>query len=126
MAKINGIEIYYEVHGEGDPLLLIAGYGHHSLIWQNVVDELSKKNRVILFDNRGMGRSEVLKPPYTIEEMAQDAIALLTHLQIEKPTSLATLWAAPSPKTSALPTPSASTHASSIPPYATSQKRAKS
>lgn len=84
MAKINGIELYYEVHGEGVPLLLIAGYGHHSLIWQNVVEELSKKYKVILFDNRGMGRSEIAAPPYTIEMMAQDTVALLDHLGIEK------------------------------------------
>ena len=56
--KANGIEIYYEVHGEGPPLLLIMGLGANATAWWKQVPAFSEHYRVIAFDNRGAGRSE--------------------------------------------------------------------
>ncbi|WP_026736301.1 alpha/beta fold hydrolase [Fischerella sp. PCC 9605] len=83
-ANINGANLYYEIHGKGDPLLMIQGWGAEISNWQNVIQPLSKNFQLILFDNRGMGRSEVTPGDYTTRLMADDAAALLEHLQISQ------------------------------------------
>ncbi|MCD4773664.1 MAG: alpha/beta hydrolase [Bacteroidales bacterium] len=81
-AKINNIDIYYEVHGEGEPLILIAGFTADSQSWQFVINDLSKHFKVIIFDNRGVGRTEDTDSPYTIEQMADDTKGLMDYLNI--------------------------------------------
>jgi len=85
-AKVNEIELYYEVHGpeEGEPLLMIAGLGHSSAIWFLQVPEFSKHFKTIIFDNRGVGNSDKPDEPYSIAMMAADALGLLDHLGIER------------------------------------------
>ena len=82
IAKANGINIYYEIHGKGEPLVLIAGYGANSISWFNQTPVLSKKYRVIIFDNRGTGRSDKPDIPYTIKMMADDTAGLLDAIGI--------------------------------------------
>ena len=53
----NGTEIYYNVHGEGEPLVLIAGLGYDLWMWHMMVPGLAEHFQVIAFDNRGVGRS---------------------------------------------------------------------
>ncbi len=81
-ARINGIEIYYEVHGVGEPLLLIMGLGANTTGWFMQTAEFSREFRVIAFDNRGSGRSEKPNEPYTMLQMADDAAGLLDALEI--------------------------------------------
>src|SRR2546428_12711919 len=81
-AKINGIEIYYEVHGSGEPLLLIMGLGANATGWYAQIPALSKEYQVIAFDNRGAGRSEKPNEPYTMPQMAEDAIGVLDTLGV--------------------------------------------
>lgn len=83
-AQCNGIELYYEEQGAGEPLLLIMGFTAHSMMWLMQVPALSQKYRVITFDNRGVGRSATPSGPYTTRQMADDAAALLDHLGIER------------------------------------------
>jgi pimeloyl-ACP methyl ester carboxylesterase len=83
-AKIKGANIYYQTHGQGDPLLMIQGWGMDITGWQNIVEPLSKVFRIVLFDNRGTGRSETTSGDYTTRQLADDAAALLDHLQIQK------------------------------------------
>jgi 3-oxoadipate enol-lactonase len=85
-AKVNEIELYYEVHGpEGaKPLLLIAGLGHSSKLWFRQVPEFSKHFETIIFDNRGVGQSDKPDEPYSVAGMAADVIGLLDHLGIEQ------------------------------------------
>lgn len=83
-ATINGANLYYEIHGGGAPLLMIQGWGAEISNWQNVIEPLSKNFKLIIFDNRGMGRSEVTPGDYTTRMLADDAAALLDHLQIPK------------------------------------------
>ena len=83
-AQVNGINLYYEEQGSGEPLLLIMGLGAHSLLWIMQRPALAQRYRVISFDNRGSGRSEVPPGPYSTRQMADDAAGLLDHLGIER------------------------------------------
>lgn len=83
-AKIGSIDIHYEVYGEGEPLLLIMGYGSHSGHWFAIRDRLARENRVIMFDNRGTGRSHKPDIPYTAEMMIGDIIGLLDATGVEE------------------------------------------
>lgn len=82
--KINDISIYYEEHGQGEPLVLISGLNSEHVIWTSVLDKFAKHYRVILLNNRGAGQTDAPDGPYTIEQMADDAIDLCKKLQIEK------------------------------------------
>jgi pimeloyl-ACP methyl ester carboxylesterase len=84
MPKVpaNDIELYVETHGDGEPLLLIAGFACDLSMWSEVVPALAGHYRVIVFDNRGVGRSAAPDSPYTIRAMAGDAAALLDGLGV--------------------------------------------
>jgi len=79
-VKVNGIDIYYEIHGSGEPLLLIEGLGYSSWMWYKQIPALSRKYQVVLFDNRGAGNTDKPDSEYSIEIMADDASGLLRTL----------------------------------------------
>jgi len=83
-VKVGDINMYYEIHGEGEPLLLTAGGGMGLAGWARQTPEFSEKYRVIVFDNRGAGRTDAPDTPYSIEMMADDTAGLLDALGIEK------------------------------------------
>jgi len=83
-VKANDINIYYEIHGDGEPLLMIQGYGQYSGHWTTLIPPFSKEYRVIIFDNRGTGRSDKPEIPYTMKMMAADAKGLLDALGIDR------------------------------------------
>jgi 3-oxoadipate enol-lactonase len=83
-ATVNGIELYYEVHGSGEPLLLIMGLSGHTMAWLFQTSALAQHYQVIVFDNRGAGQSEAPEGPYSIRQMAEDAAGLLDHLGIAR------------------------------------------
>src|SRR6185503_20953113 len=70
-------KIYWEEQGSGDPILLIMGLGASLEAWDRTAPVLASRYRVILFDNRGVGRSDVPPGPYSLEMMADDAAAVL-------------------------------------------------
>ena len=80
----NGTRIYWTEAGSGPPLLLIMGLGYSHEMWHRTAPELSKQFRTILFDNRGVGRSDIPPGPYSIATMAADAAAVLDAAQIER------------------------------------------
>jgi 3-oxoadipate enol-lactonase len=81
----NGQELYYELHGEGPPLVLVMGIGYDSSLWTLAqVPVLSTQFQVILVDNRDAGRSSKARQPYTISDMADDLAALLDALGIQR------------------------------------------
>ncbi len=82
--KINDIAMYYEVHGEGIPVVLIPGIWSDLSGWKTTIPELSKKYRVIALDCRGAGRTDKPDAPYSIEMMAEDVLRLMDALRIEK------------------------------------------
>jgi pimeloyl-ACP methyl ester carboxylesterase len=79
-AVINGVDLYYEIRGEGMPLLLIAGLASDSRSWDPIIDELSRHVLVIAPDNRGTGRTTPQDARITIRQIADDCIALARHL----------------------------------------------
>ncbi len=85
-ASVNGIELYYETHGsEGPDLMLICGLGSHVVNWDlELVDALSKDTRLLLFDNRGAGRSDKPDVEYSMAMLADDAAGLLDALGIDR------------------------------------------
>ena len=83
-AMINGTNLYYEVYGKGEPLVLIQGFAGGTQAWWLQVRAFRKHYRVITFDNRGAGRTGPSKEPPTIELMAADVVALLDHLGINR------------------------------------------
>ena len=87
MPKIqsNGINLYYEIHGEGQPLLFIHGLGSSARDWELQVDEFAKSYRVITFDLRGHGQSDKPAGPYSMSMFAADVTGLLRGLGIDAP-----------------------------------------
>ena len=84
-VRANGQELYCEVHGEGQPLILVMGIGYDSSLWTLAqVPALSQKFQVVIFDNRDAGRSSQATSAYTIADMADDTAALMDALNIEK------------------------------------------
>ncbi len=78
------VQIYYETAGEGPPLLLVSGLGGGSWSWQGQRPAFERHFRVIRFDNRGSGRSDMPPGPYTMEQLAKDALAILDELGIDR------------------------------------------
>jgi pimeloyl-ACP methyl ester carboxylesterase len=83
-VHVNGIDLYYEEHGEGDPLLLIMGWGGNAATWKPQLPGLAERFRVIAFDNRGVGRSSAPETAYSTPQMAADALGLLDALDVPK------------------------------------------
>jgi len=84
LLQANGTEIYYEVHGQGDPFLFLSETHCDGEVWKIYqVPEFSRDFQVITMDYRGTGRSGKPPVPFTTELFAQDAVAVLDHLKTE-------------------------------------------
>ncbi len=86
MPKIQSgeIELYYEEHGAGAPLVLIPGFSNGLWIWFKQIPALAGKFRVISFDPRGIARSAAPDQPISIRMLADDVAALLSALEINR------------------------------------------
>ncbi len=82
--RSNDIDIYYEEHGSGEPLLLIMGWGGNAATWKPQIPDLARQFRVIAFDNRGVGRTSAPEATYSIAQMAEDTRGLLDRLGLER------------------------------------------
>lgn len=79
--QANGVSLYYEEHGAGDPILCIHGTGSSSILWVDAARELATRGRAIVYDRRGFSRSERPDPLVTdVHQHADDAAALLDAL----------------------------------------------
>ncbi|MBL1198251.1 MAG: alpha/beta hydrolase [Nostoc sp. GBBB01] len=83
-VKINDIDLFYDIKGTGEPLLLIAGFLCDHAYWSLIIPSLVSKYQVIRIDNRGMGRSSAPESQYNIKQMADDIAALLDYIGIDK------------------------------------------
>ncbi|KPN92125.1 alpha/beta fold hydrolase [Pseudomonas nunensis] len=83
-ADVNGIKLYYSISGHGSPVVLLHGGLANSDYWGNQVKALSAKHTVITLDSRGHGRSSRDARPYGYDLMADDVIAVLDKLKIER------------------------------------------
>lgn len=85
-AGTNGIELYYEIHGQSGPWVVLS----HSLacdlhMWDAQIDVLKDSYRVLAFDTRGHGKSDAPKGEYTLDQLVEDAKGLLDEAGVEKP-----------------------------------------
>jgi 3-oxoadipate enol-lactonase len=80
--RVNGVELYYEIHGTGEPVLMIHGLGSSTRDWDLQVPALATRFKVITYDVRGHGRSEKPKQQYSVKLFADDAAALIRALDV--------------------------------------------
>lgn len=82
-ASVNGVNIYYELHGQGPPLVMIMGLRRNIEWWYRQIPVLGRHYQLLVFDNRGAGRSDQPEMAYSIRLFAEDTAALMDHLGIE-------------------------------------------
>lgn len=78
------VEIFYEIRGEGPPLLLVSGTGHDHTFWSGQLPLFEQEFRCIVFDNRGVGSSSAPPPGYALKNMADDAAAVLDAAGVDR------------------------------------------
>ena len=83
-VAVNGIEMYYETSGQGEPLLLLHGFGGSGQAWSSVIPDFAKRYQVIVPDLRGHGRSTNPTNKFTHRQSALDVYALLDSLGIKQ------------------------------------------
>ncbi len=84
-AEVNGINLYYESHGTGRPLILLHGGLGSGEMFEPILPTLSERHRVIVVDLQGHGRTADIDRPIDIRLMADDIAALIDHVGLEKP-----------------------------------------
>ncbi|HXW35928.1 MAG TPA: alpha/beta hydrolase [Acidimicrobiales bacterium] len=85
-ARINGIELYYELHGSGPAVAVIPGMGTDTRLFSPIAMTLAERHQVLVFDPRGAGRSDKPDVPYSAEEMADDTAGLFDVVGMQAPT----------------------------------------
>lgn len=84
-APVNGLKMYYEIHGSGEPVVLLHGaFMAISGDWNDWIGELARTRKVIAVEMQGHGRTADIKRDLTFENLADDVAALLDHLKIPK------------------------------------------
>jgi 3-oxoadipate enol-lactonase len=81
--EANGQDLYYEVHGDGEPLLCVMGLAADTLAWLPQVPAFAARHRTVIFDNRDVGQSSMAEGSYEISDMAQDTLALADGLDLD-------------------------------------------
>ncbi|MBI2946240.1 MAG: alpha/beta hydrolase [Verrucomicrobia bacterium] len=84
LASVNGMQMYYEVYGEGRPLVLLHGFKASSEVWRPIALDFAKQHRVIVPDLRGHGRSTNPAKQFTHRQSALDVFGLLDLLKIDQ------------------------------------------
>jgi 3-oxoadipate enol-lactonase len=82
MAKINGLDIHYEIQGDGPPIVFVHGLGATSNVWHAQRTTLSKYYQVIVYDRSGSGRSQQSREGCSIDAWTDELAGLLDHLAI--------------------------------------------
>ena len=81
MVRVNGVSLYYEEHGVGEPIVCIHGTSSSAAVWGDALEQLAKHGRTIAYDRRGCFRSERPEPYVTnVHQHADDAAALIEAL----------------------------------------------
>ena len=83
-AHVNGVEIFFDVQGDGEPLVMLHGLGSSSQDWEHQVPAFAARYRVMTPDLRGFGRSAKPRGPYSITQYSADVRALLNVLGISR------------------------------------------
>lgn len=83
-VHVSGLDLFYEAEGAGEPLLLLSGFGSDDTAWSFVAPTLAARYHIVRPDNRGTGRSSAPDRPTSMRQLADDAVALLDHLGLER------------------------------------------
>lgn len=83
-APVDGLKMYYEIHGNGEPLLLLHGGLGSTAMFADMIPSLAKTRQVVTVDLQAHGRTSDIDRPITYEAMADDIAALVKYLQIPK------------------------------------------
>ncbi len=83
-ADLGDLQLYYEVHGEGPPVLLVSGLGGAAAYWLPNLPAFAAKHRVIIHDHRGTGQSTRSTIRYSVDQMTDDLVRLMDHLKIDR------------------------------------------
>jgi pimeloyl-ACP methyl ester carboxylesterase len=83
-APVNGLELYYEIHGSGEPLVLLHGAFGAIDLWGPILTTLAETNQVIAVEFQGHGHTADIDRPFSIEQWADDVAALMGHLTIDQ------------------------------------------
>lgn len=83
-VSIGDADLYYEIHGEGEPVLLVAGLGGAGSYWRPNLAAFAARYRTIVHDHRGTGASTHARIAYSVEQMSADVIRLMDKLDIER------------------------------------------
>lgn len=82
--RVGDIDVYYEIHGDGPPLVLVGGLGVDLTVFAPFTEQLARSFRVLTFDNRGAGRTDKPDVPYSIPMMADDTAGLMAALGLSR------------------------------------------
>lgn len=82
--QVGDIQLYYEVRGQGEPLVLVPGFRTGLWLWFKQVEAFAQKYRTIVFDPRGSGESDSATGPMTVRTLADDLTGLLSALNIDQ------------------------------------------
>ena len=83
-AKVNDINMCYELHGEGDPVVLIQGLAGNRTFWKPNLPDLIKRYRILLLDYRGAGDTDKPDMPYSTRMFADDIAALMEEIDFPR------------------------------------------
>jgi len=83
IAEVNGQRLYHEVHGDGQPLLCVAGLTCDTLVWIPQIQAFAAAHKTVIFDNRDAGQSSMAEGDYETADMARDALALADELGLD-------------------------------------------
>nr|QNO56355.1 putative aminoacrylate hydrolase RutD [Methanosarcinales archaeon ANME-1 ERB7] len=84
--KVNDVELYYEAHGDGEPIIFVHGWMDDCSAWNSQIEFFAKKYKVIAYDHRGHGRSDKPEGDYSIQTLSNDLHTLIKELKLEKVT----------------------------------------
>ena len=83
-VRVNDIEMYYEIHGTGTPLVHVGGLAGDARTWQRQIEHLAQHYQVLAFDNRGTGRTDCPDVPYSTRLFADDTVGLMDAVGIKR------------------------------------------
>lgn len=91
-VEINGMQMYYEVSGEGDPLIVLHGAYMNIPSMGAIIPRLARSHKVYALELQGHGRTTDIDRPITYPNLADDVAAFMNAVDLKKPTSSVTPW----------------------------------